>query len=58
MRKIKIENMKNISGGGTNRDCMLRGTGIALGLVAGFAGLVPGFFSAGMLAVTSGHCYE
>nr|WP_314495455.1 hypothetical protein [uncultured Chryseobacterium sp.] len=58
MKILKFENLEIIKGGGKNRDCMIRGVGIAVGVLAGLGGFVPGFFMAGGVASTSSHCFE
>ena len=57
MKILSIEKMEGISGEISKRDCMLKGAGMALGIITGFLGFLPGFAAAGSIAFTSGDCY-
>lgn len=59
MKTLELNQMENLEGGKlVGRDCMLRGAGLALGIMSGVMGFLPGFAAAGTIAFTSGHCYE
>ena len=57
MKILSLEKMEGISGEISRRDCMLKGAGMALGIITGFLGFLPGFAAAGSIAFTSGDCY-
>jgi hypothetical protein len=51
MKKLELNQMENLEGGLTNRECMLRGFGMLLGVASGF------WAAALVLGATSGDCY-
>lgn len=56
MKKLELNQMENLQGGGVNRDCLVRGAGFALSVVGGFF-FAPLWGAAMGIAATSAHCY-
>jgi hypothetical protein len=57
MKELSIDRMELVSGGLSNRDCLVRGAGLALALVGGFA-FQPLWGVAFMISATSSDCYN
>lgn len=50
MKKLELNQMENLNGGVSGRNCLLMGAGIAvLGLASGIGGAVGGYFAAGAI---------
>jgi len=55
MKKLNLDQMEIIEGG-SNRDCLMRGAGVAAAIGLGF--YLPAFWSGGFfLLTTSSHCF-
>ena len=56
MKNLEFNQMEQVEGGITNRDCLVRGAGFTLAVLGGFF-FPPLFAAAFVIAVTSADCY-
>jgi hypothetical protein len=57
MKELSIEKMEMVSGGLSNRDCLVRGAATAVAIVGGFF-FQPLWGAAFVLSATSADCYK